>query len=397
MEDTKLINICFSINDEYTQHCGCAIKSIIDNCSREFYIDFYLLVKELSSKNKESLQKIANTKNSSIKFILVKKEDFENLPIKTYSHFSMENYFRIKIPSILDSLDKVLYLDSDLIVLKDISKLWQTDIDNYYLAGCEDLISKSEKSRLAEYLELIEEYKYYNSGVLLINSKKWRDENVEARLYKYAEKYSDLIYIVDQDVLNGVINKDILYLDKSWNMQINFDDIKYQESDYKNANIIHFVGGKKPWNSFEKSIFSKAYFKTLLKTPWKFDFINLHIKLLLKKIFEPIEKTVKAQKLHSIVKKLGKQPQIIFWGATDILKELLKNKEIEEYNIEGIVDLTKSDDKFFSETYKLLFPQDLESAKPDYIIITTTNNSKITEFVYELIDKYNMTCKVVEL
>ena len=297
----------------------------------------------------------------------------------------------------LPDLDKALYLDSDIIVLKDISRLWQTDVNDYYLACCEDLISKSEKSRLAEYLELSEEYRYYNSGVLLINCKKWRDENIENRLYEYAEKHKDLIYIVDQDVLNGVINKAILYLDKSWNMQINFDDIAYKESDYKNSNIIHFVGGKKPWNSLEKSIFAKAYFKTLLKTPWKFNFIVLHTKLLLKKIFEPIEKTIKIDKLHMIVKKLGAKPKLVFWGANEILKELLKNKEIAEYNIQGIVDLAKSDDKFFSQNYRLLFPQDLESIDPDYIIIATIDNPKITEFVYELIDKYNMTCKVIKL
>lgn len=262
------VHICFSINDKYAQHCCVTIASILNNCSKDIFINFYVIYNSLSNENKKKICRVAETDISSIKFIFVNRDEFINLPIKSDSYFTIENYFRLKIPSLFNNLDKIIYLDSDILVLGDVKELWDIDLNKNYLACCEDSIATSEKKRLSEFIDFSDEYKYYNSGVLLINCAKWREDSVEQHLFEVLNKYYDQIYIVDQDALNCYLNKNIKYLDSAWNFQLH-PEVKHNQPELKNIKIIHFVSRYKPWKDHLEEKYSALYFSYLSFTPWK--------------------------------------------------------------------------------------------------------------------------------
>lgn len=265
---TENVHICFSINDKYAQHCCVTIASILDNCSKDIFINFYIIYNSLSKDIREKICSVAETNISSINFTFVDRNEFINLPIKSDSYFTIENYFRLKIPSLFKNLNKVIYLDSDTLVLGDIKELWDIDLKNNYLACCEDSIAISEKKRLSEFIDFNDNYKYYNSGVLLINCIKWREDSVEQHLFEVLNKYYDQIYIVDQDALNCYLNKNIKYLNPVWNFQLH-PEVKQNQTELKDIKIIHFVSRYKPWKDHFEEKYSALYFSYLSFTPWK--------------------------------------------------------------------------------------------------------------------------------
>ena len=158
-------------------------------------------------------------------------------------------------------LNKILYLDSDILVLTDISECWGIDINKFAIAA---VPSQNKKRSL---VLNIDENRYFNSGVLLINLKYWRENNLTLKFIDFIKNHSHLIKFWDQDVLNRVCGDSVLFIDEKWNYCGLY-------SDENDVNILHFVGMHKPWSKhYKMNKNKKKYYKTLLKTPyWKFKY-----------------------------------------------------------------------------------------------------------------------------
>ena len=220
-----------------------------------------------------------------------------DLPLtKECPHISIAMYYRYSLAELLPNLDKVIYLDSDLNVLTSLKALFNTDIADSYFGGVEDIFVQKNTERLGI-------NKYCNSGVILINLKKWRDENIQEKLYKFTIENKDRLVYPDQDVLNTVLQEGIKYIDKKWNAQVGEYKVCYDTGFNelgKEAYIIHHIGQDKPWLLKSKSPFKGVYFKYLENTPFR----NYKIKTYIIQFLEEIL-SIKKTSAHIILSVLG--------------------------------------------------------------------------------------------
>lgn len=277
------IHVCFSCDNGYSQHLGVAIASIIANKKISDHIFFYILDGGISSENRKKLLSIVKNTNTSIIFITVNNESFKNFPIYTIkdTHISLAAYYRLSISSILTHIDKVLYIDCDVVVTESIYDLYHTNLDNNYFMGVIDILFKDNTQRLGI-------KKYANSGVILINLKKWRKDNIQQQLFSFVVNHRERILYHDQDVLNCVLQEHMAYLDKKWNAQTceyrGAWDGGWNDLGQKAA-IIHFISDKKPWTKGNRHPFQKEYFKYLALTPWKNQLVHLKMQALLSRCY----------------------------------------------------------------------------------------------------------------
>lgn len=197
---------------------------------------------------------------------------FKSYPIS--HHIKRAAYYRVSMSEMLDnSIHKVLYLDCDIIVKDDVCKLWKTDIDDYSLAAVEDPKSNRQKT-----LFLPGDALYFNSGVMLINLKRWRDNNIGNKAHDFIRKHPDLMLLHDQDALNAVLYGDWLPLHPKWNLQTIMFGLNHSESSFScqelheaitNPSIIHFTTSSKPWDYMNEHPYAEEYRSILQQTEWR--------------------------------------------------------------------------------------------------------------------------------
>lgn len=309
------INICFATDNNYAQHCGVAIASLLMNTKTSKAIDIYILNDgSLSRKNKKRLIALKKLYPKTTIYILkVEKELFQNLPIIEGSHFTEATYYRFIIPQLLDKINKIIYLDSDLIIKDDIENLYNINLNGNFIGAVQDIIGRDNQIRLN-----LNHKKYYcNAGVLILDLEKMRNNNISEKLFSWSKENSQKIKWQDQDVINVVLENDIFYLDLSWNYQ-HFPDSTQkdftQEDEQKaekNPKIIHYIGHIKPWDCRINRKFGYLYFYYLRYTPWKFKILKYtlkiilrYIKIIINNIFS-IGNEYNKNKKHKVIKILG--------------------------------------------------------------------------------------------
>lgn len=257
------IPVVFACDDKYAQHLSCAIASLLKNKGEE-EVEIFILTDYLSNKNITKINSLKRIAPCNINIIYINNETlFKGEAPQTVKHISISTYYRFLLQQLFPNTDKLIYLDSDLNVLTSLTDLYNTDISEYYIAAVTDNSEKECCKRLN--LDI-----YCNAGVLLINLKKFREDNIQEKLFKYSQENYDEIVYGDQDVLNVVCKEKILQLDKKWNAQIckttnNTNWTKIAES----AHIIHYISGLKPWKRKYGLPYKSIYLEYLKLTPWK--------------------------------------------------------------------------------------------------------------------------------
>jgi lipopolysaccharide biosynthesis glycosyltransferase len=261
-------NIVFAFDEEYAQHFCVAYCSLLEN-NNDLDFNTYILYSELSNKTKNILEEFAVSYHQNIKFIHINDDLFAEL-VMGY-HFKKSHCYRWLIPEVIYE-DKVLYLDSDIIVNTSIKKLFDINISNYYLAAVGDMDFNRH-----EELKMRSDARYFNSGIMLVNIKKWINSGLHEKATRFAEKHMNVIKFVDQDSLNSVVNGEWLSLSPEWNQQTvffereNFDCFSKQQIEFalNHPAIIHYTGPSKPWQYMNKHPYKKIYWYYLKKTPYR--------------------------------------------------------------------------------------------------------------------------------
>ncbi len=268
------INICFSSDNNYAQHMAVTMASILSNASNEDNYNFYVLDGGISQKDKEKIEKLKSIKDFSISYFNVDKNDFSDCPMTGYvKYITLPTYYRFKIPSLLKNVDKVLYLDCDLVLNADIKELYSTDIEDYYLAAIPEAYNNLHRERM----DISAREYYCNAGVLLINNKKWREDKIEEKLFEYAQNPKMKVIYQDQDIINAVLMYRIKYMPLKWNLQhvaIDYDDsFPYHKMErfaaLNNPSLIHYSHKDKPWGVLCDNKFKHLYYQYLQLTPYK--------------------------------------------------------------------------------------------------------------------------------
>ncbi len=269
-----MIEIVTACDDNYVQHLCVMLCSLLENTAERENININIIDGEINQSNKNKLiDCIIKRYKKKINFLSINKNVYEKFPIS--HHFTHTIYYRISIPSLFDlSIEKVLYLDADMVIKDDIKKLWDIDISNFYVAAVEAL---SCTERYTD-LNMPEGSLYFCSGLLLINLTKWRKSNITKKIIDFIENNQDKIQMWDQDSLNSILCGNWLPLSLIWNQQTYFfDDDFYKKfrhrQDFMEArdrpSIIHYTSSHKPWHYISIHPYKEEYFRYLALTPWK--------------------------------------------------------------------------------------------------------------------------------
>ena len=179
---------------------------------------------------------------------------------------SLAAYFRILLPIIVYNVDILFYIDADIICLKDASEFFDIKLKENIIAAIPDNEKMNRKRN--DSLKL-KNHVYFNSGVLIIDVKKWNKNKISNRIVTVINKYKDVIKYEDQDALNMVLSKKVKYISKKFNC-INLKDI-----DVREIVLLHFANHPKPWNRFwflnviNNEFTKNLYSKYEEMTPWK--------------------------------------------------------------------------------------------------------------------------------
>jgi lipopolysaccharide biosynthesis glycosyltransferase len=251
----ETIHIVAAANDLYVRHMAIMLNSLLSNKTSGNPVQIHIIDGgTISSENKDKLVKSVEKFNQEIRFIPFNNALLEG--VKITERFGREAYYRVFIPSLLpESIHKVIYLDSDLIVLRDIAKLWNINLDTYYLAAVEDSVGIN-RGRILR----IPADHYFNSGVLVLDLNKWRSDNVTNRVMRYVRRYPRRILIADQDGLNAVLHDKWMRLNPEWNCFASL----YNAS--RPPAIIHYITINKPWNG--NPLGKHEYVKYFRTTVW---------------------------------------------------------------------------------------------------------------------------------
>lgn len=304
------IQIVFCIDKNYIQHCAVTITSIFSNTTTN-NISISIIYSNIDDKSKSKLDSYIKGFTSDVKFILINEKDLKRFPVS--DHITLASYYRIFLADLLESdIKKVVFLDCDLIVKKDIIQLWNIDISNYsHAAAIDHGVDNAHK----ESLGIPNNADYFNAGVMLINLEYWRNNEVSKKSIKFIQNKFNKIKFWDQDVLNFVLQSQYLVVDSTWNAtgilfrsdiweSLGFSKIKCQEllEFSLDPAIIHFTGTYKPWHSDSDHPLKQEYYKYLTKTPWQ-NFVPTRKPSLLIRIRTKIKKTILRlrQKLHDLM------------------------------------------------------------------------------------------------
>lgn len=269
------INIVFASDDNYAQHIAVVIASIMTKTKGK--VCFFVINDNISDNKINKLKETAAVFYAEINFISVPEEKFKNVYLS--GHVSKAAYFRLALADIMpDDIEKVIYLDVDLLVYDDIKNLWQNDIKEYALAAVPDfgiMASNRLCRQKKEVIGLPKGKAYFNSGVLLINLKKWREKNYTAQILEVINKNSFPHH--DQDALNKIFMKNWLQIDLRWNIippvfnlftkiLLNKTFRNQAINAKRNPGIIHYAGRYKPWEFSYHQDFNDMYYKYLKQT-----------------------------------------------------------------------------------------------------------------------------------
>ncbi len=243
--DRNTINIFYACDDNFIKYAIVSVKSLIENANKKYDYIIHFLHTNISTEMQESLKKLENS-NFKIVFNNVEKEltYCEKLfPIRDY--YTKTTYFRIFIANMFPEIDKTIYIDSDTIVLGDISELYFTEIGDNFVGACHEqaMVQVNEYGTYCEEVCGIDRNFYFNAGLLLLNCKAFRESNL---LMKFRELLSVYNFRVtqDEDYLNVLCKDRVYWLNDSWNTEV-FGEIKVPSEKIK---IIHYIMISKPWH-----------------------------------------------------------------------------------------------------------------------------------------------------
>lgn len=235
-----MLNVCFASDDNYAPYLSIALVSLLENNLGDFdEIQVFILDNGIKKTNKDKINNISD----NLKIIFVPIENIEEKFDITLSKmvvkgdFSLANYSRLFVASLLpNTVDKLLYLDCDGLILGSFKEIWDLDLSNYLAAGVLALNCPNDIKKLNG---LSRDDYYINSGMLLINLKRWREENIEIRLLnKLIEFSEDNRHMgMDQGVINSVLTKDLLILDPQYNLEGSLHNTSYDITFKLNENI----------------------------------------------------------------------------------------------------------------------------------------------------------------
>lgn len=294
------MNILLTFDNGYTPHAAVVMESIIANCNNAKGLTFYVLYNEISLENQNALKKHFSSRIKEISFIKVKDYEFKGCEnCKSLAH--IKNSKNVLLRLFLDKIpsdDWILYLDCDIIVQDDITKLKEFYDDEKVIGAITEYNASYKLRDISslskyEYPSFIDPFqyeaywyraltnldmnlngKYFCAGVMLVNLKLWKRQNFGEKILNYILAKPKECFALDQDALNHQVNGDYIELPPRWGNNVIYDAVftNYSTDELKealeNPAIIHIAGNLKPWMYRCNKKYKSLYQKYRKMTPW---------------------------------------------------------------------------------------------------------------------------------
>jgi lipopolysaccharide biosynthesis glycosyltransferase len=244
----SLMSIAFACDQAYAMPLATAIRSVIDACaSTEHPIQFFVLTDGFSPDAQSKVSSSLAGRADQIHWLHADLSAFQGFA--TIPYISKMTYARLQIAHVIpDSVSRLLFLDADLLVLGDLTELWNSELDGHVAGAVLDNLDAQLKVNRPG-LELVPRVQhYFNAGVLLIDPQRWREERISEKALEYL-KQNPTSPFADQDALNVACNGIWKKLDSTWNCQDSGKTDIARMSLAERPAIVHFFTRNKPWNA----------------------------------------------------------------------------------------------------------------------------------------------------
>ncbi|KLV17836.1 hypothetical protein ABW02_24520 [Niallia circulans] len=340
------INVVFSVDNQYNQHFAAALTSLLVNTIESSRLNIVVIDGGIEETKKKLISEIVEKYNGDLSFKRINRKELNGANLD--GHISEATYYRLMISELFrEDVKKVIYLDCDILVRKDITELWNIDIGDFVVGAI-----KFNEYDGYDKIDIPKGAPYFNAGVLVINLDKWRKENITIKAFEYIKKYPEKLIAHDQSILNFLLHDNWFQIDYKWNLRTQlfsldyksagFDNIESFEEVKENPSIVHFTTASKPWHYLNDHPFKKEYFFYLDKSGYKYDKYPERAILLTKEIV--IFGT--GEKAENFTKRLNKFDfDVCFysdnderkWNNTFFMKEVKNPAVLKDINPDRIV------------------------------------------------------------
>lgn len=272
----KPIPIFFACDDAYIPFLAVALASLEKNASRNYYYAIKILhVNSITKANMAKIIKKYQVENFVIEFVDVAetvKQFYDKFHVRDY--YSKATYYRLFIPQLYPQYKKALYLDSDIVVLGDVSRLYHTPLGRNLVGA----ITDEAVQNVPEFCEYVEQRigvktsrHYFNAGILLMNLQRLREIDFENVFLSLIDRVTFDV-AQDQDYLNVICRNRVKYISNRWD-KMPFPNPRVKEKDIK---LLHFNLDQKPWQ--KDGILYEKYFWEYARQTEYYDAIVAHRK-----------------------------------------------------------------------------------------------------------------------
>ena len=290
-----IVPVVFASDDNYAPMLTTTMYSMLVNASNDYHYDIMVLTDNITAESQRLMREcLSGIRDITLRFCYVARMIENQSDLTTNNaHIGIETYYRFLIQDVLPFYDKVVYLDSDLIVLGDVSELFNTELGDNLLAAVRDAdylgnLNCKDGKRMAytkDVLGMKEPYDYFQAGVLVLNTAQLRATMPTSEWMKIAQ---DPKYIYnDQDILNEYCEGRVVFLDYSWNVMHNgfnrignfiakapADVYRAFQKSRTCEKVIHYAGAEKPWATVDCDR-GEVYWSYARKTPFYEKLIGL--------------------------------------------------------------------------------------------------------------------------
>lgn len=251
VSEKTIIPVFFSIDSKYAPYFSVTMSSLLEHASEHYSYRIIVLHQGLKMRDKKNLKSVLKNypdKEAVLDFVPMRRNlsiiasNMERQSGSLYKTLTI--YFRLFIPAMFPQYEKAIYLDSDMVVADDISKLYNTELGSCLIGAVNDQSVYGVKP-FAEYIQRalgVELMKYINSGLLLMNMRGLREAHFHERFLELMGRYGFDTVAPDQDYINVLCRDRILLLDGRWNaMPI------MGQPEMARPGIVHYNLNNKPW------------------------------------------------------------------------------------------------------------------------------------------------------
>lgn len=283
------MDVAYHLTDNYARISGTSIVSLFENNKDVDEINVYLIENGFTPKTKYKFTELAKKYGRNIVFIQLPDLNGEGYDLGLVSikkKWMFDSYSRLFLDRLLpEDVERVIYLDGDVLVLGSLKSLWEMDLRGKCCAACMDCVSEP----YYKLFRIKPENRYCNSGLILMDLKAWKQKNIGEKVKKHVQKNNGYVFFMEQTVFNVVLQDEILYLSFKYNVSslvqvlsykdlmklrkpLHFYSCKEVEEARKNPIIIHMTGFfyviNRAWNEVTNHPDKERFIEYCKKFDW---------------------------------------------------------------------------------------------------------------------------------